>query len=187
MILYSAPPSYYSMIARFALDESNIIFDTRYMDIHIAKEQLSPWYITVNPSMTVPTLTEGSHSWTDSRDILNLAAKRAADKWCDADPAISQHIEKIVAAHYALPIEKFTFGKIMAKNFLLRKIFPHMLSRINKQLTAEIPTSKNPIAAKNKIAVNEERLAYFTEGDQLKKLNDRREEVREFLKILIIK
>lgn len=179
MKLYSAPPSYYSMIARLALNESNINFNTRYMDIHIAKEQLSPWYIAVNPSMTVPTLTDGERTWRDSRDILNFAAKSASQAWADCDSTIAPNIEKIVTAHYSLPIEKLTFGKMMLKHYPLRKLFPIMLRRIIKQLQAESQT--NPIATKNKMAVNQERLAYFTEGNIGTKLNERREEVREFL------
>ncbi len=184
MLLYSAPPSYYSMIARLALDESNMPFNIHYMDIHIAKDQLSPWYIAVNPSMTVPALTEGTHTWTDSRDILNLAATHAAQSWCDADPVLLPQIEKIVASHYALPIEKLTFGKIMANHFLLRKLFPRMLGGIIKKLEAELKTTANPTATQNKIAVNEERLNYFTQGNQVEKLNERREEVRAFIKQL---
>lgn len=182
MELYSAPPSYYSMIARLALNESQIDFDTHYMDIHIAKEQLSPWYIAVNPAMTVPTLTDGDHKLTDSRDILNYAAKHADTQWNDANSALAPNIERIVAAHYHLPIEKLTFGKVMVKHALLHKVFPFMLERIIKQLENESDT--NPSAVRKKIAVDQERLSYFTEGDQLKKLNDRKEEVREFINLL---
>ncbi len=179
MLLYSAPPSYYSMIARLALNEGNIHFDTRSMDIHISKDQLSPWYMAVNPSMTVPTLTAADHAWKDSRDILKFAAINQADKWLDADAAISPSIEKIVAAHYAISIEELTFGKIMVNSFLARKLFPFMLGRINKHLKAE--SQVNPLATQEKIAVNEKRLAYFTEGNLVNKLNDRKEEVRHFI------
>jgi glutathione S-transferase len=181
MILYSAPPSYYSMIARLALDESPIHFETHYMDIHIAKDQLSPWYTAINPHMTVPSLTDGDLTLTDSRDILNLAAKRAANEWCDSEPLIYPAIEKIVTAHYTISIEELTFGKMMVKHYLLRKLFPHMLGKIIKELEAESKTSANPIATKNKIKVNQQRLAYFTQGDQLKKLQDRKEEVHAYL------
>ena len=172
------------MIARLALNESNINFNMRYMDIHLAKEQLSPWYIAINPHMTVPTLTDGKQTLTDSRDILNFSSKIASQAWSDADPALSSDIEKIVAAHYKLAIEKLTFGKLMEKHSLLQKIFPFMLKRIIKQLKAESHTASDPLAIQNKIAINEERLAYFTEGDLAKKLEARREEAREFIKIL---
>lgn len=181
MILYSAPPSYYSMIARLALDESPIHYKTHYMDIHIAKDQLSPWYTAINPHMTVPSLTDGDQILTDSRDILNLAAKQAANEWCDSDPSLLLPIQKIVTDHYAISIEELTFGQIMLRHWLLRKLFPHMLGRIIKQLEAELETAPNPQATKDKIKVNQQRLAYFTEGDQLKKLNERKEEVRAYL------
>lgn len=184
MELYSAPPSYYSMIARLALNESGIPFHMRYMDIHIAKEQLSLWYTAVNPHMTVPTLVDGNKTLIDSRDILALAAKKASDAWADTDPNISLQIEKIVDAHYQFSIEQFTFGKMMQKHFLLKKLFPIMLSRIIKKLKAELSTTVDPQAVHTKIAVNEARLAYFTEGDLNKKLEDRREEARAYIQNL---
>lgn len=184
MKLYSAPPSYYSTIARLALNESHIDFDTRYMDIHIAKEQLAPWYIAVNPSMTVPALTDGDRKWTDSRDILAFAAKNAASQWIDSDPALAPNIQNIVAAHYNISIEQLTFGKAIQKFSLLHKVFPFMLKRMIKNLEAEKQSTPNPKAVEHKIGVDEARLAYFTEGDLSKKLNDRREEVREYIKLL---
>jgi glutathione S-transferase len=167
------------MIARLALNESNIHFDTKYMDIHIAKDQIAPWYIAVNPSMTVPTLTAADHAWKDSRDILKFAAMNKTAQWYDSDPTIAPQIEKIVAAHYAISIEELTFGKIMVNSFLARKLFPIMLGRINKQLKAE--SEVNPLATQEKIEINERRLAYFTQGNLVNKLNDRKEEVRDFI------
>ena len=181
MELYSAPPSYYSMIARLALNESHTPFNIRRMDIHIAKDQLSPWYRAINPGMTVPTLIEGDRKWIDSREILKFAAKNAADEWVDADLTLSPHIEKIVNAHYNISIEDLTFGKAMCEHKLLRKIFPRMLNRINKQLEEELKTNVHQDAIKNKIAVNQKRLSYFSQGDQLQKLNDRRQDVRDYI------
>lgn len=184
MKLYSSPPSYYSSIARLALNESHIDFDTRYMDIHIAKEQLAPWYIAVNPSMTVPALTDGEQKWTDSRDILAYAAKNAENQWLDSDPTLAPTIQKIVAAHYNISIEQLTFGKAMVKHSLLHKVFPFMLKRMIKNLEAEKSATPDTKAIDHKIGVDEARLAYFTEGDLNKKLNERREEVLEYIRQL---
>lgn len=177
MLLYSAPSSYFSMIARLALNEAMIHHEIRFMDIFIAKEQLSSWYMAINPSMTVPTLTDAARTWTDSGDILKFAAETAGQNWCDCEP-------NIVAAHYAIPIEKLTFGKIMVKNYALRKVFPIMLQRIIKQLETDLHTTTDPDATKRKISINLERLAYFTEDDQLVKLNEQREKVRDYFQQL---
>ena len=72
MILYSAPPSYYSMIGRLALNAAQISFENHHMDIHVRKEQLAPWYIALNPHMTVPTLVDGKTILIDSQDILRV-------------------------------------------------------------------------------------------------------------------
>ncbi len=183
MILYSAPSSYYSMIARLGLNESHIPFDIRKMDIHLAKEQLSSWYMAINPAMTVPSLTENATTWTDSRDILDYSAQRAGAQWYDADPAFLPHIQQIVTAHYQISIERLTFGKAMTKFSLLRKIFPRMLERMIKQLENAAPTSNNPLAIQHKIALDQERLRYFS-GDFTEKLNERRNEVRQYIKLL---
>lgn len=183
MILYSAPSSYFSMIARFALNESQTPFDIRKMDIHLAKEQLSSWYMAINPAMTVPALTNNATKWTDSRDILNYSAQQAGEKWYDAEPALLPHIQQIVTAHYQISIEQLTFGKAMTKFSLLHKIFPRMLERMIKQLENEEPKSKNPIAIQNKIKLDQERFDYF-QGDLEKKLNDRREDVRRYIQLL---
>src|SRR5262249_337269 len=102
--LYHASSSYYSMIARLALLEAGVAFTGRRMDIHIAKEQLQPWYVALNPHMTVPTLVDGEHVWRDSRDILAVAAERAGARWLRPQAAS----EAVVAAPYRLPIERLT-------------------------------------------------------------------------------
>lgn len=184
MILYSSPPSYYSMIGRLALHECGAPFAIRRMDIHIAKEQLAPWYLAINPAMTVPTLTDDSQSWTDSRAILDKAASIAGDQWVDADPSLTPKIKHIVDAHYAISIEHLTFAKAMTKFKLLHSLFPRMLSRIVKKLEDELPTSSNPEAVQRKINLNNDRIAYFTKGDLNQKLIAERERISEYLRQL---
>ena len=72
MILYSAPSSYYSMIGRLALKEAQVPFENHQMDIHLRKEQLAPWYVALNPHMSVPTLVDGKTILIDSQDICLL-------------------------------------------------------------------------------------------------------------------
>ena len=82
MILYNAPSSYYSMIARYALFEAGLSFENRRMDIHLAKEQLSPWYRAINPKMTVPSLVKdmrrahkGLYGWMRMRKLVCTCSK----------------------------------------------------------------------------------------------------------------
>lgn len=186
MILYSSPPSYYSMIARLALRECGASFNIRHMDIHIAKEQLSSWYVAINPAMTVPTLTDDKQSWTDSRAILEQAALIAGDQWQDADAHLAPQIKQLVDAHYSISIEHLTFGKAMTRFKLLRIIFPRMLSRIIKKLEATLPSSPDPQAIQQKINLNKERLSYLTADDLNKKLIIEREQVSKYLNLLSV-
>jgi glutathione S-transferase len=180
MLLYHAPSSYYSMIARLALHEAGLPFDSRQMDIHRRKDQLAPWYVAINPHMTVPTLVDGERVLRDSRDILAFAAQRAGERWQPHGDAV----EDVVAAHYELPIERFTFGKAMARIPPLRLLFPRMLRRIVRDLETELSTAADPDVVRAKIAVNTERLEYFETGSLRDKLDAQRERARRFLALL---
>ena len=182
MILYNAPSSYYSMVARLALLEANVPFENRRMDIHVAKEQLSSWYRALNPHMTVPTLVDGKHVFTDSRDILRFASIKAGDTWADAESLHQPNIDKIVDAFYQIPIEDLTFGKAMIKFPILRFVFPKILGSIVKKLRAELATCPDPDAVRAKIALNEGRIAYFTQGSLADKLDIERNRIFSFLR-----
>jgi len=184
MILYHASSSYYSMIGRLALQSAKVPSTYRRMDIHLAKEQLSDWYLKINPHMTVPALVDGTHTLTDSRDILKYAAKLAGEQWMDSDSAVTQTIENIVAGQYAIQIEKLTFGKALFSIPPLRLVVPRMLRRVIHKLEAELASSPDPLALTKKIDINRERLAYFTEGKLLDKLEIERANIRKFLNIL---
>ncbi len=181
VILYSAPSSYYSMIARLSLLESGISFEIKYMDIHMKKDQLKPWYMAINPAMTVPALTDGVNAWTDSRMILSLAASKASPQWCDSNSTLSTQIEQIVSAHYAITIERLTFAKAMLSIPPLRHLFCKVLRNTILQLEKELPTSANPTATEMKMKLNQERLAYFNEGSLIDKLQAQKEDVNHYL------
>ncbi|MBU3629673.1 glutathione S-transferase family protein [Polynucleobacter sp. AP-Melu-500A-A1] len=167
MILYSAPSSYYSMISRLALNTAQVSFENHYMDIHVRKDQLAPWYIALNPHMTVPTLVDGKIILIDSQDILHLAASLAGNQWLDVDVNLASPIESIVKAHYAIPIERLTFCKAMMHLPILKYIFPHALGSIMKGLEARLASAKDSAALQAKIDLNQSRITYFTQGASL--------------------
>lgn len=181
MLLYHASSSYYSMIARLALLEAGVAFDSRRMDIHIAKEQLAPWYVAINPHMTVPSLVDGEHIWRDSRDILGVAGDGAGALWLAPDATTRAAIDAVVAAHYDIPIERLTFATAMTRIPPARWLFPRMLRGIVRKLEAELPAASDADALRAKIAVNTERLAYFTTGRLSDKLEGERDHVRHLL------
>jgi glutathione S-transferase len=64
--LFHAARSCYSMVARLALAEAGVSTISRLMDIHLAKQQLSPAYRQLIPKMTVLTLRGPGLLLTDS-------------------------------------------------------------------------------------------------------------------------
>lgn len=127
--LYHAPSSYYSMIARLALAEGGIAYESVLVDIHIRMNQQKPDYVRLNPNMTVPTLVLADRVLDQSRDIAEyaLGAGQAAPEgetktWLDL--------------HYAYPIEELTFGGILARNPLARIMIPKRLRSIRRRLLA---------------------------------------------------
>ena len=54
--LYHFEKSYYSQIVRLVMDEEGVEYKSRAMDIHKDKEQISSWYMRINPNAVVPTL-----------------------------------------------------------------------------------------------------------------------------------
>lgn len=184
MVLYHASSSYYSMIARLALLAAGVPFESRRMDIHLAKEQLSDWYLKINPHMTVPALVDGHTTLIDSHDILRYAAERAGERWMDQQRDLLPSIDAVVSRHYDIPIERLTFGKAFLTIAPLRFIFPRILQKMIRKLEAERSTSLDPQAIDQKIKLNRERLAYFTQGNLLEKLNVEREHVRAYLQSL---
>lgn len=169
------------MVARLALLEASVPFENRRMDIHVAKEQFASWYRALNPHMTVPTLVTAERTFTDSRDILHFASAKAGDTWADADSIQHANIVKIVNAFYQIAIEDLTFGKAMVKFPVLRFVFPRLLGKILKKLRSELATCTDPEAVRAKVALNEGRIAYFTQGNLADKLDIERNRILSFL------
>ncbi len=181
MKLFHAAPSYYSMIARLALAEAGLAHASRLLDIHVAKDQLSPWYRALNPAMTVPTLQTDAGLLTDSRDILAFCAEQAGEAWADADAALRPAIAAAIEGHYAISIEQLTFGKAMLRIPPLRFGFPRLLRKAIRGLQQDAATAADPAAIQRKIALNQARLDYFASGDLAVKLEAEKAAVARYL------
>lgn len=179
--LFHAAPSYYSMVARLALAEAGVHYRSHLIDIHLAKQQLSDAYRRLNPQMTVPTLRGEGLLLTDSREILQWAADRAAHTWMDAQPALLGPIEAVVAGHYAISIEDLTFGKALLTNPLLARLVPRVLAGLAKGLERRAAgAADGGSSLRAKAQQNRQRLAYFSQGSQAEKLDRVRQQVRDF-------
>ena len=77
--LYHAPSSYYSMIARLALNEGGVAYEPVFVDIHVRMSQQLPDYVRLNPNMTVPTLVLPGRILDQSRNIAEFALDHVHD------------------------------------------------------------------------------------------------------------
>ncbi|CAB9510045.1 Ganglioside-induced differentiation-associated protein 1 [Seminavis robusta] len=68
--LYDSVNSYYAGVARMALCENDVHFQSRYVNMP-QMEQLEPWYLRIDPKGQIPSLTAaGDTVLTESRDIV---------------------------------------------------------------------------------------------------------------------
>lgn len=125
--LYHALSSYYSMIARLALAEGGIAYESVVIDIHLKMVQQRPDYVRLNPNMTVPTLVLPDRMLDDSRDIAEYALG-VSGATLDGDT------KAWLDLHYGYPVEQLTFGKLLARSSLARIMIPKRLDAVRRRL-----------------------------------------------------
>lgn len=125
--LYHAASSYYSMIARLALIEGGIFYESVFLDILFRMQQQHPNYVRMNAQMTVPTLIMHDRVLDQSREIAEYAFGTNAS-------VLDDETKKWVDLHYSYPIEELTFGGILARNPLARVMIPKRLEAARKHL-----------------------------------------------------
>ena len=127
--LYHAPSSYYSMIARLALQEGGIAYEPVFMDIHLRMTQQQPDYVRLNPNMTVPTLVLPDRILDQSRAIAEYALRAAGD-------TLDAETKSWADLHYSFAIDELTFGRILAHNPVARIMIPKKLAAAHRRLLA---------------------------------------------------
>ncbi|WP_437905004.1 glutathione S-transferase N-terminal domain-containing protein [Sorangium sp. So ce327] len=125
--LHHAASSYYSMIARLALVERGVPFESVRVDIHRRAQQLAPDYARLNPNLTVPTLEVDGRVLSQSRDILLFA-------FGTTEAALDDATRGWLDRHYAFPIEELTFGWLLSWNPLARPAVRRTLVATEKRL-----------------------------------------------------
>ena len=125
--LYHALSSYYSMIARLALIEGGIAYESAVIDIHLKMVQQQPDYVRLNPNMTVPTLVLPDRVLDQSRDIAEYALG-VNEATLDGDT------KAWLDLHYGYEVEQLTFGGLLARNRLARTMIPKRLDSVRRRL-----------------------------------------------------
>ncbi|MFZ9147261.1 glutathione S-transferase family protein [Vulcanococcus sp.] len=180
--LFHAAPSYYSMVARLALAEAGVSVVSRLLDIHLAKQQLSPSYRRLNPHMTVPTLRGPGLLLCDSSEILRFAAQQAGADWADQNPASQGPIATAVDGHYRLSIEALTFSKLLSRRPWMQPLVIKVLGGVIASLEEEAsrcPDNAEVLLAKAQ--QNRERRALFADQAADAVLAIQREQVAGYL------
>lgn len=158
--LYHADSSYYSMIARLGFAEKGASYESRLLDIHAHPEQLEPWYVRLQPAMTVPTLVCGDERVCSSREILEFVdARFEGPALVPADRAV---MDAWLDRHYGFEIENLTIGKLASTNPLFRTFFLGSLRKlvgVCRDRAREYPDLAE--AYEHKARQNEHRLETF--------------------------
>ncbi len=169
-ILYHAPSSYYSMIARLALAEGGIAYEAVYVDIHIRMAQQRSDYARLNPEMSVPTLVLPKQTLIQSREIAEYAVGVA-------DVGLDPETRFWVDLHYAFSIEELTFGGFLAGNPIARFVIPKRLEAARHRLLAMAAQHPDLATAyRDRAAVFAERLRVFDPHAAAALAKDRRTE-----------
>jgi tetrachloro-p-hydroquinone reductive dehalogenase len=168
--LYHAPSSYYSMIARLALQEGGRAYEPIFVDIHFRMAQQEPDYVRLNPNMTVPTLALPDRILPQSRDIADYALGVVDDE-------LDAETRSWTDLHYGFPIDEFTFGGLLARNPLARILVPKKLAAAHRRLlerAAAYPDLSAIYLAR--ASVFAERLRTFDPAGVVRLAEQRREE-----------
>lgn len=111
-ILYHAPPSFYSQIARIVLTEKNVPW-TSYVAVAGPPifETYKPWYIRLNPNGTIPTFVHDGAPITDSIDIaFYVESNFAGPSLVPEDDGSKEEMQKWLATLQGIKIRDLTYG-----------------------------------------------------------------------------
>jgi glutathione S-transferase len=112
VILYHAPPSFYSQIARIVLVEKGVSWQPRLVAAGPPIfESYQPWYMKLNPGGTVPTLIHNGKPIPDSLLIAEYV-DRAFDgpALVPDDVRERAEMERWIAALKAIPVRELSYG-----------------------------------------------------------------------------
>ena len=112
VILYHAPPSFYSQIARIALAEKGVTWRSRIIAAGPPIfESYRRWYMKLNPGGTVPTMVHDGKAVPDSFLIADYVERYFdGPSLMPSDPQARQEAERWVAALKNIPVRELCYG-----------------------------------------------------------------------------
>jgi tetrachloro-p-hydroquinone reductive dehalogenase len=129
-ILFHVLSSYYSAIARLVLIEKHIEYKSVIIDMHIGLEHFAPWYVSLNPNITIPTMIHGNNVMASSVDILPYVDSCfEGPKLTPEDEALLKEMSSWIDLHNDVVIENLTMGTLLSKSPFMHKKFMGMLDK----------------------------------------------------------
>ncbi len=110
-VLYYAPPSFYSQVAKLALVENGLEFDEKIVipgPPNFGTYQ--PEYMRMNPQGTVPTLVFDGQIYDDSRKIVDLLMAAPSGTLLTPDDVSQAEIEHWIDRAYGLSERELAYG-----------------------------------------------------------------------------
>lgn len=161
-ILYHTVESFFSQICRLCLEEKEVKWYSREVDIHGAREQLSPWYMRISPGACVPTLLHKGRAIPESLDINRYvdATFETGVSLTPADAAGKETMEAFLKHARDFDVEVMTFGYVADWNPIFAKVGPGIFRNVVKGL--ETVKAEHPDVSEvvdRKIAQNKDRVA----------------------------
>ncbi len=120
---YTADVSICSQICRLAVQEHGLSdAEDVSVDIEHAMENYDPWFVRIQPSMTVPVMKYGDDYIGDSKDILYFLADKHPEAGlypADASDEIDAFINSFYDSFMAIGV--FTFGNLVSRSESLKQ------------------------------------------------------------------
>lgn len=125
--MYTADISICSQICRIGVHEHGLVdAENVNVDIEYAMENYEPWFVRIQPKMTVPVLRYDDHIIRDSKDILFFLVEQHPSE--GLYPAQNkEQVDRYVEGFYARfgQIGAFTFGHLVRRSPELRDFVNH--------------------------------------------------------------
>ncbi len=123
IVTYTADVSICSQICRLAVQEHGLSqAENVDVDIEFAMDNYEPWFVRIQPRMTVPAMQYGDEIIGDSKDILYFLSDKHPEAGLYPEDGQVQ-IDAFINAFYEnfMAIGVFTFGHLQARDENLRR------------------------------------------------------------------
>lgn len=110
-LLYDFPVSFHAQIARLAMVERGVEWETRTVDLGPRLENFEAWFCRLNPAMSVPVLEHGGHRLADTLAICRYVDENfPGERLLPVDVAGRALVEEWTELKREFPDRDLTYG-----------------------------------------------------------------------------